>query len=131
MYEALVEACDEAEAHGTCACSSYAARAARSRPAPTSRSFPTSLGDDGVAYERRLDRVIDRVERLPVPTIAEVDGVGGRRRLCDRVRVRPPHLLRAGRFGVPVARTLGNCLSMANTARLMDLVGPPRRGICY
>ena len=28
------------------------------------------------------------------------------------------------RFGVPVARTLGNCLSMANTARLVDLIGP-------
>ena len=27
-------------------------------------------------------------------------------------------------FGVPVARTLGNCLSMANTARMVDLIGP-------
>ena len=30
------------------------------------------------------------------------------------------------RFGVPVARTLGNCLSAANCARLLDLVGPSR-----
>ena len=28
------------------------------------------------------------------------------------------------RFGVPVSRTLGNCLSMANTARMVDLIGP-------
>ena len=36
-------------------------------------------GDAGVAYERRLDLVIDRIERLALPTIAEVDGaaVGG------------------------------------------------------
>jgi len=26
-------------------------------------------------------------------------------------------------FGVPVARTLGNCLSMANMARMVDLLG--------
>ena len=31
-------------------------------------------GDDGVAYEQRLDAVIDRIERLPIATIAEVDG---------------------------------------------------------
>ena len=30
------------------------------------------------------------------------------------------------RFGVPVARTLGNCLSLANTARLADLIGTAR-----
>jgi enoyl-CoA hydratase/carnithine racemase len=30
------------------------------------------------------------------------------------------------RFGVPVARTLGNCLSAANYARLVDLIGPAR-----
>jgi enoyl-CoA hydratase/carnithine racemase len=83
-------------------------------------------GDDGLAYERRLDALLDRLEQLDVPTIAEVDGpaVGGGcmiaaacdLRLCsDRAR-----------FGVPVARTLGNCLSMANCARLADLVGPAR-----
>jgi enoyl-CoA hydratase/carnithine racemase len=27
------------------------------------------------------------------------------------------------RFGVPVSRTLGNCLSIANTARMVDLIG--------
>ena len=32
----------------------------------------------------------------------------------------------AARFGVPIARTLGNCLSAANLARLADLVGPAR-----
>src|SRR5579871_6777740 len=32
-------------------------------------------GDDGVAYERRIDAAIDALERLPVPTIAAVRGI--------------------------------------------------------
>jgi enoyl-CoA hydratase/carnithine racemase len=40
---------------------------------------------------------------------------------CD-LRVCSPR----ARFGVPVARTLGNCLSMANMARLVDCVGTAR-----
>jgi enoyl-CoA hydratase/carnithine racemase len=38
---------------------------------------------------------------------------------CD-FRIATPN----ARFGVPIARTLGNCLSMANYARLTSLVGP-------
>jgi len=96
---------------------------ARSRPAPTFRSSASSNGDAGVAYERRLDAVIDRIERLPIATIAEVDGpaVGGGCAIamaCD-LRI----CSERARFGVPVSRTLGNCLSIANTARMVDLIG--------
>jgi enoyl-CoA hydratase/carnithine racemase len=123
MYDALVEACDLAEA-------GPGVRVLILRGAPGAFSAGTDIsqfenftGDDGVAYERRLDTVIDRVERLPLITIAEVDGpaVGGGCALalaCD-LRVCSPR----ARFGVPVARTLGNCLSIANTARLVDLAG--------
>ena len=60
------------------------------------------------------------------PTIAQVQGVaaGGGCAIalaCD-LRVCTPD----ARFGVPIARTLGNCLSAANYARLVDLVGPAR-----
>ena len=87
-------------------------------------SFTT--GDDGVAYERRLEAVLAKLESLPVATIAALEGyvVGGGLALaaaCD-VRVCTPD----ARFGVPIAKTVGNCLSMANYARLASLVGPQR-----
>jgi enoyl-CoA hydratase/carnithine racemase len=79
-----------------------------------------------VGYEARLDAVIDRLERVRAATIAQVQGVaaGGGCVIalaCD-LRVCTPD----ARFGVPIARTLGNCLSAANYSRLLDLVGPAR-----
>ena len=75
-------------------------------------------GDDGVAYERRLEAVIAKLESLRVATIAAVEGyaVGGGLAIataCD-LRICTPD----ARFGVPIAKTVGNCLSMANYARL-------------
>jgi enoyl-CoA hydratase/carnithine racemase len=73
-----------------------------------------------------MDAVFDRLERVTRPTIAAVDGpaVGGGCAIalsCD-LRLCSPR----ARFGVPIARTLGNCLSMANVARLVDCVGTAR-----
>lgn len=82
--------------------------------------------EDALAYEQRLDGVLDRLERVTAATIAHVQGVatGGGCALalaCD-LRVCTPD----ARFGVPIARTLGNCLSAANYARMMDLMGLAR-----
>lgn len=82
--------------------------------------------EDALAYEARLDQVITRLERVSKPTIARVQGVavGGGciiAMACD-LRICGP----GARFGVPVARTLGNCLSAANCGRLLDLIGPAR-----
>ena len=83
-------------------------------------------GDDGVAYERRIDACVGLVEALPMPTVAVLEGwaIGGGLVLataCD-FRIATP----GTRLGVPIARTLGNCLSMANVARLVAAVGRPR-----
>jgi enoyl-CoA hydratase len=80
--------------------------------------------EDGIAYEQRIDAAITQIEKLPVPTVAAVEGVamGGGLLIaaaCD-FRVATP----AARFGIPIARTLGNCLSIASTARLVAALGP-------
>jgi len=74
-------------------------------------------------YERRMDAWLGAIEDVRVPTIAALRGpvVGGGLAIaaaCD-LRVAAP----SARFGVPVARTLGNCFSAANLVRLAALVG--------
>ncbi len=83
-------------------------------------------GQDGVSYERRIDEGIARLESLPIPTVAVIEGwcVGGGLAIataCD-IRIATP----TARLGVPVAKTLGNCLSMTNVARLVAVFGKPR-----
>jgi enoyl-CoA hydratase len=83
-------------------------------------------GDDGVAYERRLDAALARLEQLTVPTLAVIQGhaVGGGLAIaaaCD-ARIGTTD----ARFAMPIARTVGNCLSMANYARLVMHFGPSR-----
>jgi enoyl-CoA hydratase/carnithine racemase len=83
-------------------------------------------GEDGIAYERKMDATLEAIERCPVPTIAAVAGfcTGGGLAIAGACDFR---LAAANaQFGVPIARTLGNCLSMANYARLAALVGPQR-----
>jgi enoyl-CoA hydratase/carnithine racemase len=82
--------------------------------------------EDGLEYERNLDRWVDRVERVKKPVIAEVQGdaAGGGFEIvtvCD-LRIATPD----ARFGAPIARTLGNCVSMDAYARLLDAFGPSR-----
>jgi enoyl-CoA hydratase/carnithine racemase len=125
MYDALVEACDRAEANRDVRILIIrGSRGAFAAGTDISQFKDFADGDAGVAYERRLDAVIDRIERLPIITIAEVDGAaaGGGCAIalvCD-LRI----CSERARFGVPVSRTLGNCLSMNNTARFVDLLGP-------
>ena len=124
MYDALVAACDTAEsANNVRVLIIRGAGGAFAAGTDVSQFREFTNGDAGVAYERRLDAVIDRIERVAVPTIAEVDGaaVGGGCAIamaCD-FRI----CSERARFGVPVSRTLGNCLSIANTARMVDLLG--------
>ncbi|MCD6077677.1 MAG: Unsaturated acyl-CoA hydratase [Ramlibacter sp.] len=88
------------------------------------QSFTT--GEHGVQYERQIDATIALVASLPMPTVAVVQGwcIGGGLAIasaCD-FRIATP----GAKFGVPIARTLGNCLSIANVAGLVAALGRPR-----
>jgi len=85
-----------------------------------------SSGEDGIAYEQRMETYLAALESLSMPTLAVVEGwaIGGGLAIaaCCDFRIATP----GTRFGVPIARTLGNCLSVANTARLVAALGAPR-----
>jgi enoyl-CoA hydratase/carnithine racemase len=88
------------------------------------QSFTT--GEHGVQYERQIDATIGLIASLPMPTVAVVQGwcIGGGLAIasaCD-FRLATP----GAKFGVPIARTLGNCLSIANVAGLVAAFGRPR-----
>jgi enoyl-CoA hydratase/carnithine racemase len=81
---------------------------------------------DAIAYEARIDRVLSAIEDCPKPIIAAIAGACtggglGIAGVCD-LRIAAAN----ARFGLPIAKTLGNCLSMANYARFAALIGPGR-----
>jgi enoyl-CoA hydratase/carnithine racemase len=128
MYEELHACCERADADGEVRVLVLRGAGGRAFVAGTDiRQFlEFSSGDDGLRYERTIDRVVGRLERVRVPTIALVDGfaMGSGLALaaaCD-LRVCTP----AAVFGLPIARTVGNCLSMDNYARLAALLGEAR-----
>ncbi|MFC4560327.1 enoyl-CoA hydratase/isomerase family protein [Nocardiopsis mangrovi] len=128
MYEGLYEACELAD-------NDDGVRAMLLRGAGTAAFVAgTDIGQftefrdgaDGIAYEKRIERVVTRLESVTVPTVAAVRGycVGGGLALaavCD-LRVADE----TARFGIPVARTLGNCLSMNTYSLLVHHFGPAR-----
>jgi enoyl-CoA hydratase len=83
-------------------------------------------GAHGLAYEAQIDEIIDGLETLPMPTVALIDGwtVGGGLAIATTCDFRIATT--GSRFGVPIAKTLGNCLSIANLARLNVAFGQAR-----
>ncbi len=81
---------------------------------------------DALTYERRIDTVVGRLEQMTKVTIAMIEGhaTGGGFTIALACDLR--YAASNARLGVPIARTLGNCLSMTNYARLVDAVGPAR-----
>src|ERR1041384_799156 len=81
---------------------------------------------DALDYEARIDRVLGTLESCRVPVIAAIAGActggGAGIAACCDIRIGTEHT----RVAFPIARTLGNCLSMSNISRLVALVGPAR-----
>ena len=128
MYERLAEICQQAERDPSMRVLVLTGAGEKAFCAGTDISqFQTfSTPDDALQYEARIDRVLGALERCQVPTLASIAGActgggAGIASACD---------LRIGaanaRFGFPIGRTLGNCLSMSSYVRLTALLGPAR-----
>lgn len=82
-------------------------------------------GDDGLLYEKGIDQYLSPLAMLPIPSIAVIEGmaVGGGLAIatCCDFRIATNN----ARFGVPIAKTLGNCLSSNNLAWLVSHLGVP------
>ena len=131
MYDALMAACERADASaatGDVRVMVLRGAGGKAFVAGTDITEFASFdsGADGVAYEERIAGVVDRLEAVSVPTVAAVHGfcVGGGLALAAVCDLRVATV--SARFGVPIARTLGNCLSMNTVSLLVAHLGPAR-----
>ncbi|WP_193187313.1 enoyl-CoA hydratase [Nisaea sediminum] len=128
MYEGVARICREARAGGDVAAIVMSGAGDKAFAAGTDiGQFKHFSGaDDALAYEANGNRMMNDIERCQVPTIAAIHGActGGGAAIaaaCD-IRIAAADL----KYGFPIARTLGNCLSNENLRRLSWLVGPAR-----
>jgi enoyl-CoA hydratase len=128
MYERLEEICQQAQNDSSVRVLVLTGAGDKAFAAGTDISefkrFSTPA--DALDYEARIDRVLSALESSRVPTIAAIAGActGGAATIaaCCDLRIGAAN----ARFGIPIARTLGNCLSMSNYVRLTALLGPAR-----
>lgn len=126
MYDALGRACDEVDRSDAVGVFILRGAGGKAFAAGTDISqfqqFKTP--QDGVKYEQHISDALDRLEQVAKPTIAQIEGVAvgagcAIAVACD-LRVATPD----STFGIPIARTLGNCVTGAAYSRLVELVGP-------
>ncbi len=81
---------------------------------------------DCVDYEVKIERILSALENCRAPTLAAIAGActggGAAIAACCDLRLAGSD----AKFGFPIARTLGNCLSVANYGRLVGLIGAAR-----
>lgn len=128
MYEELARLCRRITLGGEVKALIVAGAGDRAFAAGTDMAQFRGFSDPQHAldYEARMDQVLSDIEACPVPTIAAITGActgggGAIAAACD-IRICDAQL----KFGFPIARTLGNCLSVANLNRLSVLVGHGR-----
>jgi enoyl-CoA hydratase len=126
MYERLAEICKNANTDRSIKAILITGAGDKAFAAGTDISqFRTfDKEQDALDYEARIDRVMDAIEHCRVPTIAAIHGActggGASIAACCDLRIAS----RSMKYGFPVARTLGNCLSLKSYLRLIYLVGP-------
>jgi enoyl-CoA hydratase/carnithine racemase len=128
MYQRLYEVCEEVDADDSIRVLVLKGAGGKAFVAGTDISQFTQFkgAEDGLKYERDGDKRSGRISKVKKPVIAQIEGVcvGGGFGIAASadIRLGTPD----SRFGLPIARTLGNCLSMNNYAAFMDLIGPSR-----
>ena len=128
MYQGLYDACEMVDADDSVRVMVLKGAGGKAFVAGTDISQFTQFAnaEDGLRYERDGDQRSGRIAQVRKPVIAQIQGyaVGGGFGIAAGadLRVATPD----ARFGAPIARTLGNCLSMKAYARYMDLLGPSR-----
>jgi len=128
MYEGLVRACERVDADESIRVLIVRGAGDKAFVAGTDisqfQAFSTEA--DALDYEKKLNGVISRLERVQKPTLAMIHGfcVGGGAGIAMACDLRLASA--TAKFGVPIARTLGNTLSAPMLARLVSLVGPSR-----
>ena len=128
MYERLAEICERANTDRTIKVLLLRGAGDKAFAAGTDinqfRAF--NAPQDALDYENRIDRVLGILETCRVPTIAAITGActGGGAAIAASCDLRIG--TRSTRMGFPIARTLGNCLSMSNVSRIAALIGAAR-----
>jgi enoyl-CoA hydratase/carnithine racemase len=128
MYEDLFAACERADADDDVRALVLRGAGGKAFVAGTDiRQFTAfETAEDGVSYEATIDRIVGRLEAVGKPTVALVDGFAMGSGLALSATCDLRICTSDAKFGLPIARTVGNCLSMANYARLAALLGPAR-----
>lgn len=128
MYAGLEQACREADRDDGVRVVVLRAAGSKAFVAGTDiaqfREFRT--GHDGVAYEARIAEIMGTLLRVSKPTVASIRGfcVGAGIAIAAACDLRVA--TRGARFGAPIARTLGNCLSEGTVALLVQHLGASR-----
>src|SRR5215211_1578874 len=128
MYERLAQICEGVDGDRSIRAMVLTGAGGKAFAAGTDisqfRAFHTP--EDALGYEARVDRVLGALERCRVPTIAAIAGActggGAGIAACCDIRIAADN----ARFGVPIAKTLGNCMSMANFSRFTAIIGAAR-----
>ena len=128
MYGRLVEVCEEVNGDREVRAVVLTGAGGKAFVAGTDisqfRAFKTE--QDALDYEAGGNRMMSTLESVRVPVIAAIAGActgagAAIAAACD-LRIASP----SARYGFPIARTLGNCLSVANYARVVALLGYAR-----
>jgi len=128
MYELLAQICDQANRDRSLKVLVLQGAGDKAFASGTDinqfRAFTTP--QHAIDYESRIDRVLSQIEQCRVPTIAAIAGActggGAGIAACCDLRIGT----KTAKIGFPIARTLGNCLSMSTISRLAALIGPAR-----